>query len=427
MNAPKEINGVPWIFEDAEAERVGWQNRIAAFENEIAAKISILDLELTRTPIRASTKKRLGLLRAAHVRQRETVRQLLKSFYPFDSKLYDVTLALRGKIPSSQGLVNYTSNVLRDWGPHANAENHQMIELLRPLLGERSFKRAFVPGSGAGRLSYDLHQTFPIRETMALDHNPFLSLFANEMAKGATLEWVDFPLSPSSLESAAAIEPCRAPEPARSGLHFALGSVLSIPANSSRDSPLPFRDFDLIITPWLIDVIPESFDRFATRMNALLESEGEWINFGPLGFSDANPSLRFSFDEIKEVLLESGFEILNSGERKNTPYLSSPHSSGSRRETLFWFHAKKVQSRAAPKAHERLPDWIKDSSLSVPALPKLKQIGETSLVFAEVCSLVDGRKSIRTIANEIALKYGMPPEAAELALKKYLSDQVATS
>lgn len=423
MSAPKEINGVSWIFEDAEAEWVGWQNRIAAFENEIAAKISILDQELTRTPIRASTQKRLGLLRAASIRQRETVRQLLKPFYPFDSKLYDVTLALRGQIPGSQGLVSYTRNVLRDWGPHAKAENELVMELLRPLLGERSFKHVLVPGSGAGRLPYDLHQHFAIDKTTALDHNPFLSVFAHEMAKGANLEWVDFHTSPSSLESAAAIETCRAPEPSRPGLHFAVGSVLSIPAASSGESPLKLRDFDLIVTPWLVDVIPESFDRFALRMNSLLSGAGEWINFGPLGFSDSNPALRFSFAEIKEVLLESGFEILGSGEMLDIPYLSSPHASGSRRETLFWFHAKKVQAHAAPKPHERLPDWILDPSRPVPALPKFKQTAETSLVFAEVCSQVDGSRSIRDIASLIAAKYGMPAQSAELALKKYFSDQ----
>jgi hypothetical protein len=415
MSAPKEINGLPWLFEDALAEWVAWQNRIAAFENEIAAKISILDGELTRSPIRASTKKRLGLLRAASIRQRETVRQLLKPFYPFDSKLYDVTLALRGQVPGSQGLVNYTRNVLRDWGPHAKAENDLMMELVLPLLGERNFNRALVPGSGAGRFPYDLHQTCSIGETTALDHNPFLSVFAHEMSKGSTLEWVDFPQSPSSLESAAAIETCRAPAPSRPGLHFAVGSVLSAPSG--------MQDFDLILTPWLVDVIPESFDRFALRMNSLLLDAGEWINFGPLGFSDPNPGLRFSFTEIKEVLLESGFEILNSGEMLDTPYLSSPHASGSRRETLFWFHARKVKAHAAPKPHVRLPDWILDPSRPVPALPKFKQTAESSLVFAEVCSQVDGSRSIRDIAGLIAAKYGMPAQSAELALKKYFADQ----
>jgi hypothetical protein len=354
-------------------------------------------------------------MRAALLRQRETVRQLLKPFYPFDSKLYDVTLALRGKTPSSQGLVNYAWNVLRDWGPHANAENRVYLDLLKPLIGNRNYTRAFVPGSGAGRFPYDLHQAFAIHETVALDHNPFLSIFAHEMAKGSTLEWVDFPLSPSSLDSAAAIETCRAPSPSRPGLSFVVGNAL--------ENLSIARDFDLLITPWLIDVIPESFDRFTLRMNSILGNGGEWINFGPLGFSDPNPALRFSFSEIKEVLIESGFELLNSGELHDTPYLSSPHASGSRRETLFWFHARKVQVRAAPKSHERLPDWIRDSSLSIPALPKFQQIAETSLVFAEVCSQIDGGRSIREIANHFAVKYGMPLPSAELAIKKYFADQ----
>ncbi|MBU6153783.1 MAG: hypothetical protein KGP28_05730 [Bdellovibrionales bacterium] len=409
-----EISGVEFSFKDPEAEWVAWQNRIAAYENEIESRVRLLDQELLRTPQSELTRKRLGRLRAGAIQQRETVRQLLRPFYPMDQKLFDVSLALRSRIPTKQGLLNYASNILRDWSPWSAGENSNYLELVRPLLQDRSFDRAFVPGCGAGRFAYDLHQNFNVRETLALDQNPLLVLFGKLLCEGSEIEWVDFPINPASLQSACVVETCKAPAPVRDGLRFVLGDAL----NATFES----KWFDLVLTPWLIDVIPESFDRFARRINFHMKPDGEWVNYGPLAFSFKNPRFQHSFDEVREILLDNGFEILAWGETCDTPYLKSPHQGGSRLETLFWFHAKKISHLDSPPPHQKLAPWIEEGTLPIPALPEFAQTAENSSVFAEVCALIDGNRSIRDLALHLNQKFGLSEPSAVLALKKFLSD-----
>jgi hypothetical protein len=331
-----------------------------------------------------------------------------------DQKLFDVSLALRSRIPTKQGLLNYASNILRDWGPWSEAENTIYQDLVKPFLQDRTFECAFVPGSGAGRFAYDLHQNFNIRETVALEQNPLLVILGKLVCEGSEVEWADFPVNPASLQSACIVETCKVPAPVREGLRFILGDVLNSPFDTTR--------FDLVLTPWLIDVIPETFDRFALRMNSHMKPDGEWVNFGPLAFSFKNPRFQYSFDEVREILLNTGFEILASGEILETPYLRSPHQGGSRLETLFWFHAKKTSHFDSPPPHQKLAPWIEKENLPIPALPEFALTAQNSSVFAEVCSLIDGTRSIQDLASHLNQKFGLPESSATLALKKFLSD-----
>jgi hypothetical protein len=88
---------------------------------------------------------------------------------------------------------------------------------------------------------------------------------------------------------------------------------------------LPFaaESFDTIVTPWLIDILPERFDHFALRVNAMLAPQGRWINFGSLNFQDARPSQRYGVEECREILGDSGFDdpIIDNS---TIPYMCSP-------------------------------------------------------------------------------------------------------
>jgi hypothetical protein len=286
-------------------------------------------------------------------------------------------------------------------------------------LRDRTFDRAWVPGSGAGRLAYDLHQNFSISETLAFDQNPLLTLAGHRASQGHELKWAEFPLNPIDLESASVVETFKAPAPSRDGLAFVLGDVLA--------PPFQEQTFDLTLTSWLIDVIPETFERFALRMNSRLKPGAEWINLGPLAFSHENPRFRYSFEEVVEILEGSGFKVLAADRKLQTPYLRSPHQSGSRIETLFWFHAKKVTHHPAPAPNRRLPEWIDQSSLAIPRLAEFARLEHSSGIFGTVCSLIDGKRNLNEISAEISKKFGLPPEAAILALRKFLSDHLGKS
>ena len=72
----------------------------------------------------------------------------------------------------------------------------------------------------------------------------------------------------------------------------------------------PFRHgaFDTVITPWLVDILPERFEALCARINALLAPGGRWLNFGSLSFHVPDAAARYSIEECVAVVEENGFD-----------------------------------------------------------------------------------------------------------------------
>src|SRR5690606_3628478 len=119
-------------------------------------------------------------------------------------------------------------------------------------LGGASPGRTLVLGAGAGRLAYDFHERCGTASTTALDFNPLLVLLAARAARGEAIELYEFPLAPRSTAEQAVLRRLAAPRPARHGLRFVLGDA--------NRPPFPAGAFDTVITPWLVDILPEPFD-----------------------------------------------------------------------------------------------------------------------------------------------------------------------
>jgi hypothetical protein len=71
----------------------------------------------------------------------------------------------------------------------------------------------------------------------------------------------------------------------------------------------PFRagSFDLVLTPWFIDVAGEPVTCLLPRINALLAAGGLWVKHGSLAFAHAAPKLAVSLEELLELLPGNGF------------------------------------------------------------------------------------------------------------------------
>jgi hypothetical protein len=415
MTSHRSVNDIPWSFLDPDAEWVAWQNRIAAFEQENAANLAEITLTLTNSPsLSPVSRTRLEHLKSAHESQSKILKNLLQEFHPFDSRLYDVTLALRSRLTRNHGLLSYTSNILRDWASFGAEENKSNFELLSSLLGTFESKNALVVGAGAGRLAYDFHQRLTKGSTTALDHNPLLLSFAKKMSEGSAISWVEFPQNPSSPGNSSVIEECRAPAPSRPGLNFILGDILA--------NTLAGKSHDLILTPWVIDILPEPFEILSLRINSLLSKDGVWINYGPLAFSRSNPLERHSKSEILEILLNSGFKVEHEQDSE-LPYLKSPHHRGYRMETVFGFRAGKVSEKSPPPPRSSLPDYLLNPDLPVPLVREIAELKQKSMIFGTVSSWIDGKRSLRQLAGLLQSEYGIPGIDAELALKKFLMDR----
>jgi hypothetical protein len=287
---------------------------------------------------------------------------------------------------------------------------------VREVLPERKSFRAgklLALGAGACRLSYDVHHRYAPELSVALDLNPLPLLLAGRVLHGETVTLHEFPLAPLNAASIAPARACAAPEPLGSDAPFAL--VLA----DALHAPFKAASFDTVVTPWLLDVVPQSFVDWARAVNRLLVHGGTWINTGPLAFRHRNEAWCYGEDEILELVAANGFKIVAS-ERKPVPYLQSPASGRGRIERVLSFSATKTADAEAPERADHYPAWLSDAERPVPDLDELVVASTHRLLQAQILAAIDGRRSIADIAQLVAKRYGIQRSEAEGAVRRVL-------
>lgn len=406
------IDGIPWLFAEPHAALGEWRGRLHFSLRQLAQRTAELDAALARPGLRAATRERLAALRAATADHAQRLADLLAPL-ALDALTANVEtyLALRTRPPSDQGLLTYYANVHRDWC-WGRDENAVALELIRDALGGRKPGRTLVLGSGAGRLAYDIHMGLGADTTVALDFNPLLVLVAARVTSGRPVELYEFPLAPRRAADHAVLRTLAAEAPARDGL-------LHVIADAHRP-PFANGAFDTIVTPWLVDILPEPLDLQAGRINHLLADGGCWVNFGSLAFHDADPALRYGLDECADVVAEQGFAAPAIIERA-IPYLASPASRHARREEVVVWRADKARRVKPPARHEALPDWIVRGTEPVPLTAAFRTQAMTTRIHAFIMSLIDGRRSLKDMAKILAEQRLMTANEAEPALRSFLT------
>jgi hypothetical protein len=269
-----------------------------------------------------------------------------------------------------------------------------------------------VLGSGAGRLAYDLHQQLPADNSIALDFNPLLALVAARAVSGEGVELWEFPVAPRSISDHAVLRTLAAPEPVRDGFQLVLGDVLR--------PPLVPESVDVIVTPWVVDILPEDFRLFAARLNGLLKPGGRWISFGSLAFSQPEAACRYSLEEVLAIVMDSGFAEPDVREDE-IPYMCSPASRHGRRELVVTIAATKAQAVSRPPRHRALPDWLVAGTQPVPLLPAFQLQAMTTRIYGFIMGLIDGRRSIADMAKLMADQRLMTRDEAEPAIRTFLT------
>ncbi len=277
--------------------------------------------------------------------------------------------------------------------------------------GTHGFGRTLVLGAGGGRLAYDLHAATDAEITVALDFNPLLVLVADRVARGETVELHEFPIAPRSSADTAVLRALRAPAPARDGLVFVLGDA--------HRPPFARGGFDTLVTPWLVDILPERFETLAARVNGLLAPGGRWINFGSLSFHTPDPAERYGVDECLEAIAAAGFAEASVDERE-IPYMCSPASRHGRRETVVTWSAQKQRETERVPRHEALPDWLVRGKNPVPLLESFRAQAMATRIHAFIMSLVDGRRSVAGMARVLVEQRLMTQAEAEPAIRSFL-------
>jgi SAM-dependent methyltransferase len=402
------VAGIPWLFAEPNAALGEWRDRLHFSLQRLERERQHAAAALKSESLRPATRARLETLERSTRDHGARLRALLA---PLEleqrSTSFETYLALRTRLPPDQGLTTYYPNIHRDWC-WGDAENDASFDTLAAALRDAPPRRVLVLGAGAGRLAYDLHQRTAAAVTVALDFNPLLSIVGDTVARGGRIELYEFPIAPRG--DAAVPRTLAAPAPARIGLVFAL-------ADAHRP---PFRRaaFDTVVTPWLVDILPEPFDVLCARVNALLGDGGRWLNFGSLSFHHADAAARYGVDECREALEENGFAGLHVEERE-MPYLSSPASRHARRErTVSWSARKHRDVKKVPRYHA-LPEWLVRGTQPVPLDDAFRTQAAATRVHAFLMSMIDGRRSIKDMAKLVVEQRLMTAAEAEPALRSF--------
>lgn len=405
------MDGIPWLLADPEATLGEWRTRMRAFTTELDAQAARYRAALTPEVVRASARNRLKLLSSACS---DHARRLTSLLAPLDvaaaAAVPETYRALASPLPAGQGPASYYVNLHRDWCWGA-AENEAAYAAVDRALGPGNPGRTLVLGCGAGRLAYDLHLRRHPVSTIAADLNPLMMIVARRMFAGEHVELYEFPLAPRDLGCHAVLRDLHAPSPAPPGLWPVL-------ADASR-APFVEGAFDTVVTPWLIDILDEDFAAFSARLNQWLRPGGRWVNSGSLFFQHGDPARCYASDELPELLEAAGFRDVEIAEEL-VPYLASPASRHGRMERLVTFSAVMRSRVEPPPPHRNAPHWLERDDVAVPLLPEVESRALAMRVHTFVASLVDGRRTLRDIADVLVRERLMPADESLPAVREFL-------
>ncbi|MEM7217698.1 MAG: hypothetical protein AAF515_04995 [Pseudomonadota bacterium] len=312
-------------------------------------------------------------------------------------------------------LYDYAANLFRDWA-WGELENRVSLTQVAAALPVR-VERCIMLGAGAGRLAYDLAVARPDTTFIALEWNPLAALVGARLSAGDALTLWETPLAPRSVDDVIIEQQLRAPAGAADNLSWLWGDA--------RQVPLIDGCADLVITPWLTDVIAGGPIPLIREVNRLLCRDGHWLNFGSLCFADAHagdPGLALLLPELIELAAGLGFDAQSPRVSEfEAPYLDSPHSRFARRELLHVLRMTKrsaaVSGSAAGQGRvKRRPAERKPVALT----PTIEGHALSSQVQAYVLSLIDGRRSIIDIAAELEARRLLSREEAIPLISSFL-------
>jgi uncharacterized protein YbaR (Trm112 family) len=407
------INGIPWMFAEPQATLGEWRGRLQFALQKLSHEIAGLENELKNDDLNSLSRRRVQRYKKALEYHHRALSKLLR---PVDTEAmhgsYESYLALRTRLPADQGLNTYYANIHRDWA-WGDEENDASLNQIRSVLHDHAdLGNVLVLGAGAGRLAYDIHRNLSCTTTVAMDFNPLLMLVAQAVTRGDSLKLYEFPIAPLALEDDAVLRSLTAPEVADDRFHLVLGDALR--------APFPDQSFDTVVTPWLIDIITDDLPILAARINNLLVENGRWVNFGSLAFSSPERARRYSPEETKAIVAESGFSDPYVSQ-KTIPYMCSPASRHGRREKVFSFSAYKERGVQKPERHKALPDWIVTGKEPVPLSPSFRTQAMTTQIYSFIMSLIDGKRSIKEMAIVLEKQKLMSKEEAEPAIRSFLT------
>lgn len=409
-------DSVPWLYADPDQSLIEWKARLNGFLHLNHLEQRRLSDALKDKHTSKTGHERINRTLQAKIEHKAQILELISPL-KLESKSFefavDAMSAFHSKVPKVQGLSSYYNNIFRDWC-WDNSENEQLLEAVEStLLDHQHLGRMLTIGAGAGRLSYDMHRKYVPDMSILLDINPLLLFASSSAIQGKKFSLYEFPIAPLNKDSFAVLQNCQAPNPTHENIIHMFADGLN--------APFKAQSFNTVLTPWLIDIIPQNLCDFIPRINQLLKIGGQWINTGSLAFFHKDPAWCYSEEEVFELLEKYGFESIASN-RKTIQYLNSPISAHGRTEELFSFCVKKVKDVASPPKYDYLPAWIHDVTQPIPGYHEHNIESSKHLLQAQVIGAIDGNRSIEQIGLLIAKQYSLQVDEAIHAVRRIAID-----
>jgi uncharacterized protein YbaR (Trm112 family)/ubiquinone/menaquinone biosynthesis C-methylase UbiE len=407
------VGDIPWMMPDPRAALLEWRGRLHYLLTHYASEAARQRAALDQAPEGSMKRRRLEHVATALDDQAVRIRELMTPLgIAGRNEAHAVHVALGTELPLNQGLSSYYTNLHRDWcwGEAENAAGLAAVMGALPA-GQRP-QRVLVLGAGAVRLAFDLHCALQPGLTVALDFNPLFLLAARRILAGESLELYEFPIAPRSIAEHAVLRRLKAPTSTPVGLELLLADASSPPFQPGQ--------FDLVLTPWFIDVAAEPVTRQLRRINRLLAPGGLWVNHGSWAFANVGPGDALSLEELLDALPAAGFARPEVREAQ-LPYLSSPASRHARLEIVITFGAHKERDIEALAPGGALPDWLQRNDLPVPALPQFRAQSLSTRVYAFLLAMIDGERTIRDMARLMEQQKLMTAADAEPAIRRFLT------
>ena len=285
------------LYPDPGAALMDWRNRFNRRRAELAAEIERAENETSKLAS-AETRRTLTV---DHLKQHlEELDVILKPLQPGEAVAPEVYAAIKQQLPEHHGVDSYMTHIFRDWC-WGDVENAKVADTIFNAIGASitsTPKRVLVLGSGAGRLAYDLHERLEPQQTIALDSNPPARSNRGRNVCGEP----DYP-SPNlrthqSTGITSLLSDVLQSEPL-TNIYSVCGDAMQAPVNPG--------DFDLVITPWLLDVLDTPIAQSLGQIASYLAPDAHWLMHGSVAFEHRSVEQRWTVDDLPDLAGTSGF------------------------------------------------------------------------------------------------------------------------
>ncbi len=416
-----DLGRVPCWFPSGTLQRDLWEDLFAKFLDQASESRQQHLAELDQPNLLPQTRHRLTTMLEMRMATAERIAELLR--------IAGIQPRRHAQFASytPESFVQYYELMLRDWAWHSlgedtyrtyQDENRESLNAVTQVLdatGQGSFERVLVLGSGAGRLSWDLHLALNPQLTVALDQHPLLIFLSDFLIKqGGSLSLFDTRKLPQQglPKIHEWILKCADASPAQ---HKSWVAV----AGDAWHLPFAEQSFDLVVTPWFLDITGRDCKTLIPVVERALRPGGAWLNYGPLLYSDQLAEhQRYTCDELRALLALSSFHLA-AEEFTTVPYTYSPLSERGRAEEVWTFVARSASDRQhlaqagewdqpIPRAHP--PAWLVLPHLPV---PRLTRPGLFPPELDNITRLIDGTRSIDQLAELLRPKLPADHDAHE--------------